>query len=100
MIALYLGLLGLLAFISWERLFGDMAETGTHRKLMLKNPAGWCTFSSSPDWAHRLWSASFTPGLTHLDELVGFAPLPLKTLFLILGLILAIPGLYLSWDLS
>lgn len=37
----------------------------------------------------------FFPGLTHLDGLVGLNPLPLKSIFLIVGIILAIPGLYL-----
>jgi protein-S-isoprenylcysteine O-methyltransferase Ste14 len=36
----------------------------------------------------------FYPGFRHLDELVGLQPLPWKTLFLILGIILAIPGFY------
>jgi len=36
----------------------------------------------------------FYPGLTHLDELIGFNSLPLKPFFLIAGIILAIPGLY------
>jgi protein-S-isoprenylcysteine O-methyltransferase Ste14 len=37
----------------------------------------------------------FYPGFRQLDHLVGLPPLPLKTLFLILGIILAIPGFYL-----
>jgi len=37
----------------------------------------------------------FTPGLTHLDQLIGLEPLPLKTLFLVLGILLTFPGLYL-----
>jgi protein-S-isoprenylcysteine O-methyltransferase Ste14 len=36
----------------------------------------------------------FYPGLTHFDELLGLTPLPWRTFFLILGVILAIPGLY------
>ena len=36
----------------------------------------------------------FYPGFSHFDELVGLQPLPWKTLFLILGIILAIPGFY------
>ncbi|HEU0294909.1 MAG TPA: methyltransferase [Anaerolineales bacterium] len=36
----------------------------------------------------------FYPGLTHFDELLGLTPLPWRTFFLILGIILAIPGLY------
>jgi protein-S-isoprenylcysteine O-methyltransferase Ste14 len=36
----------------------------------------------------------FSPGLTHFDELLGLNPLPWRTTFLVLGIILAIPGLY------
>jgi len=36
----------------------------------------------------------FSPGLTHFDELVGLKSLPWKTFFLVLGILLAIPGLY------
>ncbi|HZM22040.1 MAG TPA: methyltransferase [Anaerolineales bacterium] len=36
----------------------------------------------------------FCPGLTRFDELVGLEPLPWKTFFLVLGIIMAIPGLY------
>jgi protein-S-isoprenylcysteine O-methyltransferase Ste14 len=36
----------------------------------------------------------FYPGLTHLDELVGLKPLPWRTFFLVLGISVAIPGLY------
>jgi protein-S-isoprenylcysteine O-methyltransferase Ste14 len=36
----------------------------------------------------------FYPGLTHFDGLLGLNPLPWRTTFLVLGIILAIPGLY------
>ena len=36
----------------------------------------------------------FHPGLTHFDELVGLQSLPWKPVFLVLGILLAIPGLY------
>ena len=36
----------------------------------------------------------FYPGLTHFDELLGLNPLPWRTIFLVLGIIVAIPGLY------
>lgn len=36
----------------------------------------------------------FYPGLTHFDELLDLNPLPWRTAFLVLGIILAIPGLY------
>lgn len=37
----------------------------------------------------------FYPGLTHFDELAGLKSLPWKPFFLVLGIVLAIPGLYL-----
>jgi protein-S-isoprenylcysteine O-methyltransferase Ste14 len=36
----------------------------------------------------------FYPGLTHFDELVGLTSLPWKPVFLVLGILLAIPGFY------
>ncbi len=36
----------------------------------------------------------FYPGLTHFDELAGSKSLPWKSLFLAIGIITAIPGLY------
>jgi protein-S-isoprenylcysteine O-methyltransferase Ste14 len=36
----------------------------------------------------------FYPGFTHLDELVGLQPLPGKLLFLVLGILLVVPGVY------
>lgn len=37
----------------------------------------------------------FYPGFTHFDELVGWQSLPLKPYFLVVGILLAIPGFYL-----
>jgi protein-S-isoprenylcysteine O-methyltransferase Ste14 len=39
--------------------------------------------------------AFFIPGLTHLDTLVDLPPLPGKLVFLVLGILLVIPGAYL-----
>ena len=36
----------------------------------------------------------FYPGLTHFDELVGLTSLPWKPVFLVLGILLTVPGLY------
>ena len=36
----------------------------------------------------------FYPGLTHLDDLIGLKPLPWRSVFLIVGIVLAVPGLY------
>jgi protein-S-isoprenylcysteine O-methyltransferase Ste14 len=42
-----------------------------------------------------LFIGVFYPGLTHFDELVGLKSLPWRTFFRVLGIILAMPGLYL-----
>jgi protein-S-isoprenylcysteine O-methyltransferase Ste14 len=42
-----------------------------------------------------LFVGVFYPGLTRFDELAGLKSLPWRTFFLVLGIILAIPGLYL-----
>ena len=39
--------------------------------------------------------AMFRPGLAHIDELLGLPPLPARIIFLALGIVLALPGLYL-----
>jgi len=36
----------------------------------------------------------FYPGLTHFDETTGLAPLPWRPFFLVLGILVAMPGLY------
>jgi protein-S-isoprenylcysteine O-methyltransferase Ste14 len=42
-----------------------------------------------------LFIGVFYPGLTHFDEHLGLKSLPWSTFFLVVGIILAIPGLYL-----
>jgi protein-S-isoprenylcysteine O-methyltransferase Ste14 len=93
MVALYLVLLGLLAFIMGVGILG----------LWLRRHPSKVNAEKSSRMMHFLFFAGlgtplligvFYPGLTHLDELVGLNPLPLKSFFLITGIILAIPGLY------
>ncbi len=38
--------------------------------------------------------ALFYPGIAHFDELVGLQPLPMRPVFLGIGILLAIPGFY------
>lgn len=38
--------------------------------------------------------AFFYPGISHLDELIGLNPLPMRPIFLGIGILLAIPGFY------
>ena len=94
MAILYLSLLGLLAFLAgaaglgvWLRKHPSKANAEKSSRIM-----------------HFLFFAGlvtpslviiFYPGLTHLDGLVGLNPLPWKPFFLIAGIVVAIPGLYL-----
>ena len=93
MVVLYLGLLGFLAFIMGVGSLG----------LWLRRHPSKVNAEKSSRIVHFLFFAGlgtpilisiFYPGLTHLDELIGLDPLPLKPFFLIIGIILAIPGLY------
>jgi protein-S-isoprenylcysteine O-methyltransferase Ste14 len=94
MVILYLGLLGLLAFVLGVAVLG----------LWLRRHPSKVNAEKSSRMVHFLFFAGlvapslviiFYPGLTHLDGLVGFNPLPWKTFFLIAGIALGIPGLYL-----
>jgi len=94
LVILYWGLLGLLAFVVGVAVLG----------LWLRKHPSKVNAEKSSRIMHFLFFAGlvapglisiFYPGLTHLDALVGFNPLPWKPFFLITGIILAIPGLYL-----
>lgn len=94
MIVLYLGLLGFLVFVFGVGILG----------LWLRKHPSKVNAEESSRIAHFLFFAGlvtppligiFYPGITHIDELIGLNPLPLKPFFLIAGVILAIPGLYL-----
>ncbi len=94
MAVLFLGLLGLVAFIMGVGILG----------LWLRKHPSKVNAEKSSRIMHLLFFAGlgtpllisiFYPGLTHLDELIGLKPLPLKPFFLVIGIILAIPGLYL-----
>src|SRR5512143_3004216 len=93
MIVLYLFLLGFVAFTMGVGILG----------LWLRRHPSKVNAERSSRIMHFLFFAGlgapflisiFYPGLTHLDELIGLSPLPLKPFFLITGIILAIPGLY------
>ena len=94
MVVLYLVLLGILTFIMGVGILG----------LWLRRHPSKVNAEKSSRIMHFLFFAGlgtpllisvFSPGLTHLDELIGLNPLPLKPFFFIIGIILAIPGLYL-----
>jgi len=93
MVVLYLGLLGFLAFIMGVGILG----------IWLRRHPSKVNAEKSSRIMHFLFFAGlgtpflisvFYPGLTHLDELAGLDPLPLKTFFFIAGILLVIPGLY------
>jgi len=94
MIVLYFGVVGLLAFITGAAFLG----------LWLRKHPSKTNAENSSRIMHFLFFAGlgtpflvsiFYPGLTHLDELVGLQPLVWRTVFLIAGIVLAVPGLYL-----
>ena len=94
MVALYLGVVGLLAFILTVVIAG----------LWLKAHPSKVNAEKSSRIVQLLFFvglgvpiviAFFSPGLRHLDGLVGLKPLPIQPFFLVLGILLAIPGIYL-----
>ena len=94
MFILYLVLLGLLTFIIgvgilglWLRRHPSKVNAEKFSRIM--------HFLFFAGLGTPLLISFFYPGFTHLDELMGLDPLPLKSFFFITGVILAIPGLYL-----
>ena len=94
MIILYSGIFGLLAFVFGVGILG----------LWLRNNQTKENAEKSSRITHFLFFAClvltpgigfFYPGITHLDEFVGFNPLSPQPLFLGVGILLIIPGLYL-----
>jgi len=93
MFTLYLALAGLLTFILGVWIIG----------LWLRNHPSKVNAENSSRVVHILFFAGlgapfligiFHPGFAHLDELIGLNPLPLKSLFFITGIIMAIPAIY------
>ena len=93
MIVLYVGSVGLLAFIMGTAFLG----------VWLRKHPSKANAENSSRIMHFLFFAGlgtpfliglFYPGLTHLDELIGLKPLPWRSVFLIAGIALAVPGLY------
>lgn len=93
MIVLYLGFVGLLAFVMGAAILG----------LWLRKYPSKANAENSSRIMHFLFFAGlgtpflislFYPGLTHLDDLIGLKPLPWRSVFLVAGIVLAVPGLY------
>ena len=94
MFVLYLGLVGFLVFTIGVGISG----------IWLRRHPSRDNAEKSSRVVHSLFFAGlvapavvalFYPGLSQLDEMVGLNPLPWQTLFLILGILCAFPGLYL-----
>ncbi len=94
MLVLFLGLFGLLAFIMGVGILGLWLRKHPTR-VSAEKSSRITHFLFFAGLGAPLLVAFFYPGLTHLDALVGLNPLPLKPFFLIAGIILALPGLYL-----
>lgn len=94
MIVLYLGIIGVLGFIAVVGIAGIWLRKNPSKANAEKSSRivqfSFFTILSTP-----IAISIFYPGLTHLDDLVGLNPLPFKTVFLIIGIILALPGIYL-----
>jgi protein-S-isoprenylcysteine O-methyltransferase Ste14 len=93
MIVLYLGFVGLLAFIMgagilgfWLRWHPSKGNAEKSSRIM--------HFLFFAGLGMPFLISLFSPGLTHLDDLVGLKPLPWRSVFLIAGILLAVPGLY------
>jgi protein-S-isoprenylcysteine O-methyltransferase Ste14 len=94
MVILYLALLGFSAFVIGALVLG----------LWLRKHPSKVNAEKSSRIMHFLFFAGlvapglislFYPGLARFDELVGLDPLPGQSFFLVVGIVLVIPGLYL-----
>lgn len=94
MIALYLVFLGWLAFVIGTVVLGYRLRQQPSRENA-ERFSRVIHFLFFAGLGAPLVISFFTPGFTHLDALVGLSPLPMRTLLLIVGILLAIPGLYL-----
>jgi protein-S-isoprenylcysteine O-methyltransferase Ste14 len=95
MVSLYLGLLGLLTFVVAVAVLGIWLRKHPSKENAEKT-SRIIHFLFFAGLGAPVVIAFFYPGLTHLDALVGIAPLPMKNLFLILGFVIGIPGLILQ----
>ncbi len=93
MVALYLGLLGLFAFVIGFVVLRVLLRNHPSKENAEKY-SRIVQFLFFAGLGAPFVVAFFYPSLTHLDGLVGLSSLPLKLFFLITGIVLAIPGLY------
>jgi protein-S-isoprenylcysteine O-methyltransferase Ste14 len=93
MFTLYLMLIGLLFFAGGVGILGKWLRNHPSKENAEKS-SRLMHFLFFAGMNAPLFLGVFYPGLTHFDELAGLKSLPWRTFFLILGIILAIPGLY------
>src|SRR5512138_2854641 len=94
MAVLYLGLAGLLAFALGALILGTWLRRHPSRPNAERSSRV-MHFLFFAGLGLPITIALFYPGLMRLDPLVGLSPLPWRFGFLVAGIILAIPGLYL-----
>lgn len=93
MIVLYFGLVGLLAFGLGVTVLGLWLRTN-QSKANAENSSRVLHFLFFAGLVLPPMISFFYPGVTHLDGFVGFKPLTPKPLFMIVGMVLMVPGLY------
>lgn len=93
-IVLYLGIFGLFAFVFGVGILGwQLRKHPSQENAEKYSRITHFLFFAGLGTPGTIWL--FYPGLTHLDQLIGLDPLPLKLVFFITGIIIALPGLYL-----
>lgn len=93
MLTLYFVFIGLIAFTAGAWIFGAWLRRNPSKESAEKSSRVMHFLFFAGQVAPPLVGL-FYPGLTHFDELVGLPPLPWKPFFLVLGILLAIPGFY------
>ena len=93
MFTLYLILFGLLVFVSGALILGTWLR-GHRSKENAEKASRVMHFLFFAFMVVPPIVGLFYPGLNHFDELVGLKSMPWKPFFLVLGISLAIPGLY------
>ncbi|WP_129631128.1 methyltransferase family protein [Candidatus Oscillochloris fontis] len=93
MITLIVGLLGLVVFFLATIVFGRRLRQQPS-KIAAEETSRIMHFLFFAGLGLPFMISIFYPGINKLDFLVGFSPLPMRPLFILFGLIIAIPGLY------
>ena len=93
MIVVYLGLAGLLLFILGTVILGVWLRRHPS-KANAENSSRIMHFLFFGGLGTPFLIGIFYPGLTHLDNLIDVEPLPWRSVFLVAGIVFAVPGLY------